>query len=84
MKFSNLAMTVRVPPIKKLLFIATISFGIALLYPAFLVFALLGKRKDPLLSNHAVAQFTSVQLKKNLIPLRPWGTAEKNYFKELH
>ena len=39
--------------IKKLFFMAVISLGLALLYPVFLVSALLGKRKEWLLSNAA-------------------------------
>ena len=41
----------KITSIKKLLFMAVISLGIALLYPAFLFSALLGKRKERLLSN---------------------------------
>lgn len=40
-------------PIKKLFFIAVISLGITLLYPAFLVSALSRKREERLLSNAA-------------------------------
>ena len=43
----------KITSIKKLLFMAVISLGIALLYPAFLFSALLGKRKERLLSNAA-------------------------------